>query len=125
MWLVDDDDAYPANVRMLLYGFDTSLVASTSFQKVADLGERLAISLQSIRKQSQPGIEPCPMVFIAHSLGGLVVKEAVCHMMAKDNLNVKYVHGLVFFGVPHQGLLVQPWLRMVNGQANQTLVESL
>lgn len=127
MWLVDDHDAYPATVRMLLYGYDTTLVASKSFQDIADIGERLAISIKSVRKppRNKTKIEPRPIVFIAHSLGGLVVKEAVCHMDTKDRFNAQCVYGLVFFGVPHQGLLVKPWLRMVDKQANEALIQSL
>ncbi|KAK1762095.1 ankyrin repeat protein [Phialemonium atrogriseum] len=131
MWLVDDNDAYPDNVRMLLYGYDTSLVASKSFQDITDIGERLALSVKSVRKpprnktRIEPRPRPRPIVFIAHSLGGLVVKEAVCHMIANDRFNAQCVYGLVFFGVPHQGLLVEPWLRMVNKQPNKGLVECL
>ncbi|EFX04600.1 ankyrin repeat protein [Grosmannia clavigera kw1407] len=127
MWLVDDQDAYPANIRMLLYGYDTSLVASKSFQDISDIGERLAISIKSMRKpeRNKSQVRPRPIVFIAHSLGGLIVKEAICHMATNDIFNAKCVYGLVFFGVPHHGLLVEPWLRMVNKQANAALVESL
>ncbi|KAI0440580.1 hypothetical protein F4803DRAFT_577497 [Xylaria telfairii] len=123
MWLVDDVDCIPPNVRLLLYGYDTSLLASKSFQGVADIRERLSNSVRSIR--ARPSIEPRPLVFIAHSLGGLVVKETVCHMAKADPASAMCIYGLVFFGVPHRGLLVEPWLRMVHNQPNKKLIESL
>ncbi|KAI0532399.1 ankyrin repeat protein [Xylaria digitata] len=123
MWLVDDVDCISPNVRLLLYGYDTSLLASKSFQGVADIGERLSNSVRSIR--ARPSIEPRPLVFIAHSLGGLVVKETVCHMAKADPASAMCIYGLVFFGVPHRGLLVEPWLRMVHNQPNKKLIENL
>ncbi|KAI1357730.1 hypothetical protein F5Y08DRAFT_142949 [Xylaria arbuscula] len=90
MWLVDDVGCIPSNVRLLLYGYDTSLLASRSFQGVADIGERLSNSIRSIR--AHPSIEPRPLVFISHSLGGLVVKETICHMAKVDPANVMCIY---------------------------------
>ncbi len=125
MWLVDDDAAVPSNVRMLLYGYDTSLVASESFQDVTDIAKSLAAAVQGIRPSSEGPFEPRPIVFIAHSLGGLVVKEAICHMVKNDQRIAQCVYGLVFFGVPHNGLLVEPWLRIVDKRPNERLIADL
>ncbi|KAK0624144.1 hypothetical protein B0T14DRAFT_427376 [Immersiella caudata] len=125
MWLVDDDAAVPSNVRMLLYGYDTSLVASQSFQNVTDIGKSLAAAVQGIRPSAEGAFEPRPIVFIAHSLGGLVVKEAICHMVKTDPRVARCVYGLIFFGVPHNGLLVDPWLRIVENRPNEQLITAL
>jgi len=127
MWLVDDEEAHPPHVRTFLYGYDTSLFRSESFQDIGDIGERLAISIRGIRPRVSPGrtAEPRPTVFIAHSLGGLVVKEAICHMVREEPSVVEDIRGLVFFGVPHMGLLVDPWLRIIEKQPNKQLVEDL
>ncbi|KAK4443118.1 ankyrin repeat protein [Podospora aff. communis PSN243] len=108
-WLVDDVSVVPPNVRMLLYGYNTSLVASESFQNVADIGQSLAADVQ--------GIQP--------SLGGLVVKEAICHMARINKGISQCVYGLVFFGVPHRGLLVEPWLQIVDKRPNEQLITAL
>ncbi|KAK1962446.1 hypothetical protein LY78DRAFT_249507 [Colletotrichum sublineola] len=127
MWLVDDDTAFPSNVRVLLYGYDTSLFGSESFQNIADIGERLATSVRSVRASSTSSTksDPRPIVFIAHSLGGLVVKEAIYSLAKTDPSHAQCIYGLVFFGVPHQGLLIEPWLRLINEQPNRQLVENL
>lgn len=133
MWPVDGDDARPANVRVLLWGYDSSLSNAESFQDIEDIGQSLATALNGIHPSfaqdrdggDQGRFHARPVVFIAHSLGGLIVKEAICHM-AKDNpAYVRCVYGLVFFGVPHHGLLVEPWLRIIGAQANAGLVRSL
>lgn len=127
MWLVDDDEGFPSNVRALLYGYDTTLVNSQSFQDISDIGDRLAASLRGIRSQltEATSFEPRPIVFIAHSLGGLVVKQAIHQMAKTDPMNARCVYGLVFFGTPHDGLLVEPWLRIVAGRPNQGFIEDL
>ncbi|KAK0715341.1 hypothetical protein B0H67DRAFT_487841 [Lasiosphaeris hirsuta] len=130
MWLVDHDEnapGVPPNVRSLLYGYDTSLVGSESFQDVVDIGMRLASDIKGIRPQpaDRESFEPRPIVFIAHSLGGLVVKEAVCQLYKADPMNAECIYGLVFFGVPHDGLLVEPWLRIIGKQPNHRLIEDL
>ena len=46
-----------------------------------------------------------PLIFVSHSLGGLLVKQA----LVEANLNPRYrclkasTHGLVFFATPHRG----------------------
>lgn len=125
MWLVDDDAAVPSNVRMLLYGYGTSLVASESFQDVTDIGKSFTAAVQGIRPSCEGPFEPRPIVFIAHSLDGLVVKEAICHMAKNDPGIARCVYGLVFFGVPHDGLLVEPWLRIVDKRPNERLITDL
>ncbi|KAF5493794.1 Death-associated protein kinase 1 [Colletotrichum fructicola] len=127
MWLVDDDTAFPPNVRVLLYGYNASLRGSESSQNLTDFGDQLAISVRSIRPLSNTPTQakPRPIAFIAHGLGGLVVKEAMYSLAKKDEFNAHCTCGLVFFGVPHQGLLVKPWLRLIKEQPSQQLVENL
>lgn len=132
MWPVDTEDSRPPNVRFLLWGYDTSLINSESFQDIEDIGGTLATALEGIhpsfardeKDDQNPEFEARPIVFIAHSLGGLVVKEAICQM-AQDLAYLRCVYGLVLFGVPHNGLLVDPWLRIIGQRANADLIRSL
>jgi len=130
MWLVDDGDAFPSNVRALLYGYDSTLFGSASFQDIEDIGARLAAQLRGIRPKagkssSHDPEQPRPLVFIAHSLGGLVVKEAIYHLAEQDATDAQCIYGLVCFGVPHFGLRVEPWLRIMGQQPNRKLIEDL
>lgn len=132
MWPVDTEDSRPPNVRFLLWGYDTSLINSESFQDIEDIGGTLATALEGIHPSfardeeddEKLKFEARPIVFIAHSLGGLIVKEAICQM-AQDLAYLRCVYGLVLFGVPHNGLLVDPWLRIIGQRANADLIRSL
>ncbi|GFF48132.1 hypothetical protein IFM46972_08474 [Aspergillus udagawae] len=73
MWLRDALPFNFPNARILIYGYDTQTVLSSSFQNLTDLGKRLRTGVKGIRKPS----EFRPILFIGHSLGGLVIKE-VC-----------------------------------------------
>lgn len=75
-----------------------------------------------------------PIIFIAHSLGGLVIKQAL--VIAKnDNTYInlrKATYGLVFFAVPHQGghgaglgTIAKNIVLSLNGDAKNDIVESL
>jgi protein SERAC1 len=75
-----------------------------------------------------------PIVFVAHSLGGLVVKEAL--VIAKYNDSFKEIReatsSLVFFAVPHQGghgttlgTIARNIVTAVNGEERNDLLRSL
>lgn len=49
MWLRDDNEWRTPNVRVLLYGYDTTLAGSESFQSIDDIGTTLANRLSGIR----------------------------------------------------------------------------
>ena len=46
-----------------------------------------------------------PLIFIAHSLGGIIVKQALvwAHRDPRYKLIKDHTLGIVFFGTPHQG----------------------
>lgn len=134
MWLVDGGpDVWPSNVRRFLWGYDTSLIGSESFQDIMDIGGNLAVTLRTMGTpfgrehgtERERQFEARPLVFIAHSLGGLVVKEAITRMAQGNRARARCVYGLVLFGVPHFGLLVKPWLQIVQAKANEDLIRDL
>lgn len=42
-----------------------------------------------------------------------------------DRANVKSIRGLLFFGVPNQGMAIKSLIPMVNNQPNRQLLETL
>ena len=71
-----------------------------------------------------------PIIFLGHSLGGLLIKEALA--LAWDdqddvrNLAIsKSTHALLFFGVPNLGLRNAQLATIVEGQPNAQLVRNL
>ncbi|OCK74812.1 hypothetical protein K432DRAFT_309928 [Lepidopterella palustris CBS 459.81] len=128
MWLRDALARNPQGARVLLYGYDTGLVHSESFQDIDDIGNNLSFGIRQIRSP-QP-VRGKPIVFIAHSLGGLVVKEvrqslAIYQMASSDPVNFQSVYGLLFFGVPNRGIEISHWLPIVDNQPNENLIRNL
>ncbi len=49
MWLRDSLACQSSGVRVLLYGYDTSLIKSESFQDIDDIGNKLGDFIKRIR----------------------------------------------------------------------------
>ncbi|SCV50309.1 related to ankyrin 3 [Fusarium fujikuroi] len=125
VWLRDALPSDIPNARILTYGYDTKLSKSTAFQNLTDLGRALQIDLEDIRDPNQPR----SIMFIGHSLGGLVIKEAV-RLFEEEPLGPDFpilnaVSGFAFFGVPHRGLEVKCLVPLVKDNPNRALLESL
>ncbi|KAK3997824.1 hypothetical protein QBC44DRAFT_354322 [Cladorrhinum sp. PSN332] len=97
--------------RVLTYGYDTNIRHFTQGQisqsSVQDHARDLLCTLEA--KRRSPDERSRPLVLIAHSLGGLVVKEMLrqandCSVTHPD-LHHIYTHtaAVLFFGTPHRG----------------------
>lgn len=87
--------------RILLYNHPDVVEGTTLGSLADDLLEKLRVE----RRKSGEASRQRPVIFIAHSIGGLVVKMA----LAKANRDSRYedilrdCYGVAFFGTPHQG----------------------
>ncbi|KAL8903338.1 MAG: hypothetical protein Q9207_003989 [Kuettlingeria erythrocarpa] len=103
--------------RVLVYGYDadvTSFTGGTSKDKIHNHAEQLVQVLQGnrrIRKATER-----PIIWVTHSLGGLVVKRALIHSNdikgpKTEHLRSIYVstYGILFLGTPHHGSDVAQW----------------
>ncbi|KAH8707497.1 hypothetical protein GQ44DRAFT_777431 [Phaeosphaeriaceae sp. PMI808] len=68
------------NIRVLLYGYDTSLLGNDSIDSIEDLGRRFLESIKAFRANIT---NRRPIIFIGHSLGGLLIKEALVYAWKK------------------------------------------
>ncbi|EDN97566.1 hypothetical protein SS1G_12418 [Sclerotinia sclerotiorum 1980 UF-70] len=71
-----------------------------------------------------------PIIFVAHSLGGLLVKEALyIALMGSENPEnrdfFKSSYGLMFFGVPNLGLNNKSLMQIVAGGLNEQMIKDL
>ncbi|KAL8833250.1 MAG: hypothetical protein Q9170_004382 [Blastenia crenularia] len=103
--------------RVLVYGYDadvTSFTDGASKDKIHNHAEQLVAALQSnrrIRKATER-----PIIWIAHSLGGLVLKRALIYSaeirgVKTEHLRSVFVstYGILFLGTPHQGSDIAQW----------------
>ena len=103
--------------RILVYGYDAdtiSFAGGASKDKIHNHAEHLVAALcanRRIRKAAER-----PLIFIAHSLGGLVVKRALIYSSElrgyhTEHLRSIYVstYGILFLGTPHRGADMAVW----------------
>ncbi|OAL23237.1 hypothetical protein AYO22_06287 [Fonsecaea multimorphosa] len=127
------------NARILAYGYDTHLghrLSSPRSQKsVYDFAKDFLTELEAARR-SQP---TRPLLLIAHSLGGVVVKEMLRqsygYLNHQPHLRTisESTLGIIFFGTPHGGADPQGLVRTIAENiarafgftANETVLESL
>ena len=126
-----------STARVLTYGYDTHVkhrvgpVINNS--TVYDVASDLLSSLHTIRES-----EPLrPLILIAHSLGGIIVKEALRQSHRSPQRHLRSVceatRGILFFGTPHNGsdprntfsTLAEYLLRMTGVRVNQHIVDAL
>ena len=77
MWIRDGLPKDLKGTRTVIYGYDTKLHDSQSFQSISDLAGELINQLQAYGWASRSAK---PVAFLAHSLGGLVLKEALIQL---------------------------------------------
>lgn len=125
MWLRDQLPRDLKQIRSILYGYDTKLLMSESFQTVEDLALSFIARLDSIGRSS---LSARPLVVLAHSLGGIVLKRALVEMAngnTKQNFMLDAIRMVILFGVPNRGMRMSHLLPMVEGKPNTGLVEIL
>ncbi|EAA30651.1 SesB protein [Neurospora crassa OR74A] len=107
-------DLLPTTVpsaRILTYGYDTRIrhfvLGQISKNSVPDHGRDFLNTLEAWRRSSDEASRP--LIFVAHSLGGLVVREA---LKQANHFRTTHPHNyavlsstiaLMFFGTPHRG----------------------
>jgi hypothetical protein len=91
------------NVRILLFGYNSNVAFETAAAGVREQALNLLNKLACKREDA----EERPIIFIAHSLGGIIVKRALVEAKLDNNPLHKTIrdatYGIAFFGTPHQG----------------------
>ncbi|KAK0665940.1 protein SERAC1 [Cercophora samala] len=103
-WPVDLLPEKIKNARIMTYQYESKVLRNTSTASLADTAEELLTLLQKKRSLLD---SKGPIVFVVHSLGGIVVKKAI--FKANDRNDERFhdighaTKGIVFFGTPHRG----------------------
>ena len=114
------------NIRILVYGYDadvTSLIDGGSKDKIHNHAEQLVAELCANRRNNK-ALER-PIIFVAHSLGGLVVKRALIYSSEIRGNNTEHLrsifvstYGILFFGTPHKGSETAEWSSFLEAVCN-------
>ncbi|KAI1311218.1 hypothetical protein F5Y03DRAFT_324179 [Xylaria venustula] len=126
MWIRDALPKHIHGIRTVLYGYETRLAGSQSIEHVMDLASKLIALLIAYGWGSQSSK---PVIFLAHSLGGLVLRDALRQLA--DARSKKYTmllnsfRGALLFGVPNLGIEQGSFLDIAQGNPNETLIEDI
>jgi len=104
----------PAPARILTYGYDAYVVSRrkySSSNRLADHAANLVADLTADRSTS--GASTRPLIFVVHSLGGLVCKEALLYSQNTPESHLRSIfectRGIIFMGTPHRGSWMARW----------------
>ncbi|KAI9713377.1 MAG: hypothetical protein M1812_006655 [Candelaria pacifica] len=100
--------------RVLSYGYNSGGILSKAVGNIDDVAQELLVRLQGRRSSSAE--KSRPILFIAHSLGGVVVKKAmiIAHERSSKFGDLRdKVQAFVFLGVPHKGSDLAFWYKYV------------
>jgi hypothetical protein len=105
-------DLIPTNIqnaRILTYGYDPRICcmpgSTTKKNTMYDTAWNFLVELEAARRLKSSR----PLLFIAHSLGGIIVKEALrrsraCKQYQSHLYSIyDFASGIIFFGTPHGG----------------------
>ncbi|KAG4253017.1 hypothetical protein FPRO03_08466 [Fusarium proliferatum] len=98
---------------ILTYGYDTYVVSNSvaSSNRLINHAMNLLTDLTNDRRHRNALGRP--LIFVVHSLGGLVCKEAI--LLSRNNPNrsrqdfFTHIKGVMFMGTPHKGSWMADW----------------
>ncbi|MCJ1288565.1 hypothetical protein MMC34_000093 [Xylographa carneopallida] len=98
------------SARVMSYGYNSRAAFTTSVAGI----EHFALMLLNFLRQKRITIQERarPIIFICHSLGGIIFKKAliIAHEDTVTHANIlQNVRGVCFLGVPHRGSDVAFW----------------
>ncbi|KAJ8694582.1 hypothetical protein PTI98_007242 [Pleurotus ostreatus] len=132
MWLRDHLPEQVPTARIMVYGYNANVVGDVSTGRLRTFAETFLERLRYVREKSSQR----PLILLAHSMGGLVIKQALltANTRADGRFNsiLNSVRGIVFVGTPHRGgngvdgaKFVANFVRAFNVDIRYDLIKSL
>lgn len=121
LWLKDFLYKDFPGARVFTYKYPSQLFFSKSKGTTDDYAQKLLLGLRGYRV----GQERRPIIFIAHSLGGIVCKKALV-LASEDSEFTTLLDsaiGILFFGTPHSGAAGTPDIAIKVGYVIDTLTK--
>ena len=139
-WLDEETDVHwPSKLlrqdieksRILSFGYDADVVGiwgrgPASGSRLSNHAENLVGKL--VRERERSNTEFRRIIFVAHSLGGLVTEQALIHSKNSAEKHLNQIEcctiGIVFLGVPHCGSDLEAWVTIGRRMAGIVLQTS-
>ncbi|KAF4631578.1 hypothetical protein G7Y89_g6554 [Cudoniella acicularis] len=118
VWIRDFLPKQLPNARIMSYGYNSAVQFSKSVVGIGTFAEQLLEDLRSWRLT--PEEKERPVIFICHSLGGIVVKQALVRAHERERFStlLSNIRGIAFFGTPHRGADLASWAAMFGNILN-------
>ncbi|KAF8534212.1 hypothetical protein BDD12DRAFT_861595 [Trichophaea hybrida] len=135
MWLRDHLKLDFPQCRVFIWGYDSELESSAT-KNIRNYARQLLTAIQVVREGNEI-VRRRPIIFVGHSLGGLVIKQVRLPEWALveaarsrevgsyDKATLESCVGLFLFGVPNKGLNEKNLLSMVKGKQSAPFVANL
>ncbi|KAL8791063.1 MAG: hypothetical protein Q9213_000270 [Squamulea squamosa] len=105
-WLVDDPEL--SRARIFTFGYNANFAGQSTSLNILDFAKDLLFRMKTHsgpHHQGDLAIGEIPIIFVAHSMGGLIVKKA--YILGKGNQQyekiVAQISAMVFLATPHRG----------------------
>lgn len=105
-WLTEEDGL--ESYRIFTYGYNSDFKGAGTNLNIIDFAKDLLFQMLVFSTGSEEScisIGQQPIIFVAHSMGGLVVKKA--YVLGKHDDRYAYIiaktHGIMFLATPHRG----------------------
>ncbi|KAK0612792.1 hypothetical protein B0T17DRAFT_583367 [Bombardia bombarda] len=118
-WLEDFLPGSLPNSRIMTFGYDSGLAFNRSKSGIDNFARDLLNRLRMVRGDADALNRP--IIFIAHSLGGIVVKKALIIAHEEDahyGSIARSTLGIIFMGTPHRGSELVPWTILFSNIVN-------
>ncbi|KAK4071258.1 uncharacterized protein Triagg1_6289 [Trichoderma aggressivum f. europaeum] len=88
-----------SQARFLQFSYNSDWLIDAPIESAQEIGVRL-VSALSQHRSSHPRV---PIIFIGHSFGGIVIKEALSYPTEDSCEIYQDTSGIIFLGTPHNG----------------------
>jgi hypothetical protein len=124
-----------STARILTYGYDAYVVRRSvaGSNRLIDHATNLLYDLTTDRDLHNAASRP--IIFVTHSLGGLVCKKAILRSRNNPDAHLRNIFhctkGVIFIGTPHKGSWMADWAKISAGalglvkSTNKSLLEIL
>ncbi|KAH6694334.1 hypothetical protein BKA61DRAFT_647691 [Leptodontidium sp. MPI-SDFR-AT-0119] len=129
MWLRDFLSKDLPNCRTMIYGYNSKL-SSHGINTIMDYGREFLEAIKRVRHTQE--LRERPVFFIGHSFGGIILAHCLVQAVLADehgHATIAALHratyGILFFGTPHKGLVIDDIRRIVAGEDHHPRTELL
>ncbi|XMA07283.1 hypothetical protein WAI453_000074 [Rhynchosporium graminicola] len=126
IWIRDSLPKDLSGARAIIYGYNTKLDDSRSFQSVSDIALAFISQLETY---SWTLSSARPVCFLAHSFGGPVLRDAMVQLDQRADEGstclLNLMRGAVLFGVPNVAMEQTYFRAIVKNNANAGLVDDV